>query len=90
MFTIKATLCGRVNLKSAIYDTALFGHQPAWEFKDCSEFGDPVFPKSLNSDHFRVPLLPILHEVQWEAILWGVGTAVGELPPYFVSRAGVL
>jgi hypothetical protein len=23
-----------------------------------------------------------------EAFLWGLGTALGELPPYFVSRAG--
>ena len=25
--------------------------------------------------------------VQLEAILWGFGTALGELPPYFVARA---
>jgi hypothetical protein len=23
-----------------------------------------------------------------EAFLWGLGTAIGELPPYFVARAG--
>ena len=89
MFTIKAAFCGRVDLKSAPYDTALFGNQPAWEFKDCAEFGNPLFAKSPNSDNFKVPLLPILREVHWEAILWGVGTALGELPPYFVSRAGM-
>ncbi|MCI62722.1 vacuole membrane-like protein, partial [Trifolium medium] len=22
-----------------------------------------------------------------EAVLWGLGTAIGELPPYFISRA---
>lgn len=90
MFTIKATLCGRVDLKSAQYDTALFGKQPTWEHKDCMDFGGPLFPKAASSDRFRVPLLPILHEVHWEAVLWGVGTALGELPPYFVSRAAKL
>jgi vacuole membrane protein 1 len=25
--------------------------------------------------------------VFWEAFLWGAGTAIGELPPYFVARA---
>jgi len=29
----------------------------------------------------------ILQKVQPEAILWGLGTAIGELPPYFVARA---
>jgi hypothetical protein len=35
----------------------------------------------------RVPLTSILPQVQLEAILWGIGTALGELPPYFISRA---
>lgn len=25
-----------------------------------------------------------------EAFLWGLGTAIGELPPYFVARAGMI
>jgi len=25
-----------------------------------------------------------------EAFLWGLGTAIGELPPYYVARAGNL
>jgi hypothetical protein len=28
--------------------------------------------------------------VQFEAFLWGFGTALGELPPYFVARAAAL
>ncbi|MCO5560236.1 hypothetical protein L7F22_013847 [Adiantum nelumboides] len=88
MFTIKATLCGRVDLKVAQHDTAFFRHKSTWEYKDCAAFGEPSFPKALSSNHFMVPLLPILHEVHWEAVLWGIGTALGELPPYFLSRAG--
>lgn len=86
MFTLKATLCGRVDLKLAAYDTAIFGKGPTWEFKDCTDFGQPLYPKAATSGRFSVPLLDILQEVHWEAILWGIGTALGELPPYFVSR----
>lgn len=25
--------------------------------------------------------------VQFEAFLWGLGTAIGELPPYFMAKA---
>ncbi|XP_022743482.1 vacuole membrane protein KMS1-like isoform X3 [Durio zibethinus] len=38
----------------------------------------------------RVPLGSILPQVQLEAILWGIGTALGELPPYFISRAACI
>lgn len=87
MFTLKATLCGRVDLKTAAYDTAIFGIGPSWESKDCLEFGNSLYPKVASSGRYSVPLLDILQEVHWEAVLWGVGTALGELPPYFVSRA---
>eukprot|EP00250_Pteridium_aquilinum_P016234 c23015_g1_i1 orf=158-1615(+) len=87
MFTFMATLCGRVDLKTATYDTAIFGKGPTWEFKECLDFGGPLYPKGASSERFNVPLLNILQEVHWEAILWGIGTALGELPPYFVSRA---
>jgi len=29
----------------------------------------------------------IYKAVALEAFLWGLGTAIGELPPYFVARA---
>ncbi|KAH7297601.1 hypothetical protein KP509_25G003200 [Ceratopteris richardii] len=90
MFTLKATLCGRVDLKTAAYDTAIFGKGPTWEFKNCLDFGDPLYPRVISSGRYNVPLLDILQEVHWEAVLWGAGTALGELPPYFVSRAARL
>lgn len=34
-----------------------------------------------------VTLVAVLARVAWPAALWGIGTAVGELPPYFVARA---
>jgi hypothetical protein len=89
IFTLRATQCGRVDLKSAPYDTIQLNRAPSWIDKSCSDFGSPLFPQLIDSERFRTPLLSILPQVQLEAILWGIGTAIGELPPYFVSRAGI-
>ncbi|KAM5569357.1 hypothetical protein ABKV19_016734 [Rosa sericea] len=86
-FTIKAMQCGRVDLKSAPYDTIQLNSGPSWLDKNCSEFGAPLFS---SSHGVRVPLSSILPQVQLEAVLWGIGTAIGELPPYFISRAASL
>ncbi|RYR37462.1 hypothetical protein Ahy_A09g042342 isoform B [Arachis hypogaea] len=88
LFTIKAMQCGRVDLKSAPYDTIQFNSSPSWLDKECSEFGRPLF--KVVDDGSRVPLSSILPQVQVEAVLWGIGTAIGELPPYFISRAARL
>ncbi|XP_019423798.1 PREDICTED: vacuole membrane protein KMS1-like isoform X1 [Lupinus angustifolius] len=87
LFTIKAMQCGRVDLKSALYDTTQLKRSPSWLDKDCSQFGPPLFQSEYGS---RVPLSSILPQVQVEAVLWGLGTALGELPPYFISRAARL
>ncbi|KAL5659235.1 hypothetical protein ACJX0J_032398, partial [Zea mays] len=79
LFTIKAVQCGRVDLKSAPYDTILLERRPSWLEKDCLQFGPPIY-------HETIPFSKILQEVYLEAILWGIGTALGELPPYFLSR----
>ncbi|KAG0487266.1 hypothetical protein HPP92_009361 [Vanilla planifolia] len=88
-FTIKAMKCGRVDFKAAPYDTIQLNRKPSWLEKDCSEFGPPMF-SSLPGSLVRVPLSSILPQVQLEAVLWGFGTALGELPPYFISRAASL
>ncbi|XP_078171083.1 vacuole membrane protein KMS1-like [Carex rostrata] len=89
LFTIKAVQCGRVDLKAAPYDTIQLKRSPSWLHKDCSEFGPPLFLPTTAS-LVRVPLSKLLPQVQLEAILWGFGTALGELPPYFISRAARL
>jgi len=38
----------------------------------------------------KISFFQILRKVQFEAFLWGLGTALGELPPYFVARAARL
>jgi hypothetical protein len=49
-------------------------------FESCPEFnGTP-----------SVPFASVYNAVIIEAFLWGLGTAIGELPPYFVSRAASL
>ena len=30
----------------------------------------------------------VFRKVQLAVLLWGIGTAIGELPPYFMARAG--
>ncbi|KAK6130280.1 hypothetical protein DH2020_035993 [Rehmannia glutinosa] len=87
LFAIKAIQCGRVDIKSAPYDTIQLKSGPSWLGKDCADFGPPLFP---SSHGVRIPLSSILPQVQLEAVLWGLGTALGELPPYFISRAARL
>ncbi|KAK9762916.1 hypothetical protein K7432_010868 [Basidiobolus ranarum] len=41
------------------------------------------------SNH-AVTIWNIFHKVHLECFFWGLGTAIGELPPYFVARAAAL
>ncbi|KAL5228081.1 hypothetical protein ABZP36_016346 [Zizania latifolia] len=88
LFTIKAVQCGRIDLKTAPYDTIQLKQGPSWLDKKCSEFGPPLYQASAHS--VRIPVFELLPQVQLEAVLWGIGTALGELPPYFISRAARL
>ena len=36
----------------------------------------------------KVTLVEIARKVCLESLCWGIGTAIGELPPYFVARGG--
>ena len=35
-----------------------------------------------------IPIHWIYGKIMFEAFAWGAGTAIGELPPYFVAKAG--
>jgi len=50
---------------------------------------DPSYPCPGKS-HGHVSFWDILLAVQLESFLWGLGTAIGELPPYFVARAAAI
>jgi hypothetical protein len=52
-----------------------------WEFKDFLPCTAPAGDNNLTS------FWTILLNVQIEAFLWGLGTAIGELPPYFMAKA---
>jgi hypothetical protein len=52
-----------------------------WEFTDFLPCTSPVTPDS------QVSFTTILLNIQLEAFMWGLGTAIGELPPYFMAKA---
>jgi hypothetical protein len=53
-----------------------------WRF-DHFEACDPL----IASSNAQVSFWRIYQAVAIEAFLWGLGTAIGELPPYFVAKA---
>ena len=58
-------------------------------------FPEPPYPKVILCPNTVDPrwatnTFNIMLKVYLEAIMWGIGTAVGELPPYFVARAARL
>lgn len=42
-------------------------------------------PDDSNPD--GVTVSDIIGKIRWESLMWGFGTALGELPPYFMARA---
>ncbi|KAL7287637.1 hypothetical protein TKK_0018280 [Trichogramma kaykai] len=55
-------------------------------------FPEPPYPDEilcpLSVDtNWTVSIFNIMRKVRIEAMMWGVGTALGELPPYFMARA---
>lgn len=62
----------------------------AWECKTL-DFPEPPYPDEIQcpqDDHTSpVNMWTIMSKVRVEAFMWGAGTAIGELPPYFMARA---
>ena len=50
--------------------------------------GENAFICKDDSNDLPVTFWMIVFKVQLAALMWGFGTAIGELPPYFVARAG--
>lgn len=48
-----------------------------------------ICPEDSNSNYLP-SLWSIMSKVRFEAFLWGAGTALGELPPYFMAKASRL
>jgi hypothetical protein len=53
-----------------------------WEFTEFEKCKVPAIDESM-----AVSFWTILFNIQLESILWGLGTAIGELPPYFMAKA---
>ncbi|KAJ6996008.1 hypothetical protein NC653_012785 [Populus alba x Populus x berolinensis] len=66
LFTIKAVKCGRVDIKSSVYDTIQLHSGPSWLDRNCSAFGPPMYSSLQGS---RIPLTSILAQIQLEAVL---------------------
>ncbi|KAK2558269.1 Vacuole membrane protein 1 [Acropora cervicornis] len=65
----------------------------AWECNSL-DFPEPPYPDEIQcpeDDHTSpVNMWTIMSKVRVEAFMWGAGTAIGELPPYFMARAARL
>lgn len=66
----------------------------AWECNSL-DFPEPPYPDKILCPIDKKPttvvnLLTIMSKVRLEAVMWGVGTSIGELPPYFMARAARL
>lgn len=58
-------------------------------------FLEPPYPNEIlcsdeGVDGDGVSVWEIMAKVRWECFMWGTGTAIGELPPYFMARASRL
>ncbi|CAL1529190.1 unnamed protein product [Lymnaea stagnalis] len=65
----------------------------AYECKS-TKFPEPPYPTEIicpvKQETQEMSLWTIMSKVRLEAIMWGAGTAIGELPPYFMARAARL
>lgn len=65
----------------------------AWECNSL-DFPEPPYPDDIvcpsGDSSSIVNMFTIMSKVRLEAVMWGAGTAIGELPPYFMARAARL
>uniref|UniRef100_A0A8C4DRV4 Vacuole membrane protein 1 n=1 Tax=Dicentrarchus labrax TaxID=13489 RepID=A0A8C4DRV4_DICLA len=56
------------------------------------DFPEPPYPDQIvcPQQEGSISLWTIISKVRLEACMWGAGTAIGELPPYFMARAARL
>jgi len=63
--------------------TTDFPEPPYPEQFVCPDVADGMIPGNMRS-------LIVVKKILLESMLWGLGTAIGELPPYFMARAAAL
>ncbi|EFA83965.1 transmembrane protein [Heterostelium album PN500] len=57
-----------------------------WQSVDFLQYGPNSFVNPNAPQAGGVTFWQILNSIQLAALMWGAGTAIGELPPYFVAR----
>ncbi|EGD75424.1 hypothetical protein PTSG_06500 [Salpingoeca rosetta] len=77
--TMHAYACGTLDFGPQIDST----RQSTWSAVDC-----PPEPEGGWTD--PITILAVISKIRYPAMMWGAGTAIGELPPYFVARAARL
>uniref|UniRef100_A0A5S6QR03 Vacuole membrane protein 1 n=1 Tax=Trichuris muris TaxID=70415 RepID=A0A5S6QR03_TRIMR len=95
--TLAAFECGSLMFPEPPYPDeiicpdAVFGEHPA-AMANSSEpiSGSGALIGTFGSNLATVSIWNIMSKVRLEAIMWGAGTALGELPPYFMARAARL
>ncbi|XP_052801266.1 vacuole membrane protein 1-like isoform X2 [Mya arenaria] len=59
-----------------------------------TDFPEPPYPTQIvcpdDEGHQYISMWKIISKVRLESFMWGAGTAIGELPPYFMARAARL
>lgn len=60
------------------------------DFKEPPYPNEMVCPDTTTASTMAVTIFTIMAKVRFEAFMWGAGTALGELPPYFMARAARL
>lgn len=88
--TLAAYECGSVDFPEPPYPEQIVCPQQEAPASDSG--AEQVGVEAVGSETLqgKVSLWTILSKVRLEACMWGVGTAIGELPPYFMARAARL
>merc|ERR1712029_461157 len=75
--TMAAYECGTTDFPSPPYPDSII----------CPESNENAEAKNAASEAAVMSIWAIMSKVRIEAFCWGAGTALGELPPYFMARA---
>ncbi|XP_022601627.1 vacuole membrane protein 1 isoform X2 [Seriola dumerili] len=91
--TLAAYECGSVDFPEPPYPDQIVCPQPeapAELGSDAEQVGVEAAGVGSETLQRSISLWTIISKVRLEACMWGAGTAIGELPPYFMARAARL
>ncbi|XP_039633745.1 vacuole membrane protein 1-like [Perca fluviatilis] len=89
--TLAAYECGSVDFPEPPYPDQIVCPQQNAPDSDAEQVGvEAATAVGSAAIHGSISLWTIISKVRLEACMWGAGTAIGELPPYFMARAARL